>query len=67
MNLKKSIHFYYRPYRYKYTVNYLKDGQDKFEAVGSQGDKFENVINLKFLNGNRHFDSVNYRKSRVSN
>lgn len=68
MEFKNQFHFYYRPYRYrKYTVNYLlaKDGQDKFEAVGSQGDKFENVIEPEeVLNGNRHFDSVNYRKIR---
>ncbi|QQN55286.1 InlB B-repeat-containing protein [Anaerococcus obesiensis] len=68
LEFKNQFHFYYRPYRYrKYTVNYLlaKDGQDKFEAVGSQGDKFENVIEPEeVLNGNRHFDSVNYRKIR---
>ena len=68
LDFKNQFHFYYRPYRYrKYTVNYLlaKDGQDKFEAVGSQGDKFENVIEPEeVLNGNRHFDSVNYRKIR---
>ena len=68
LKFKNQFHFYYRPYRYrKYTVNYLlaKDGQDKFEAVGSQGDKFENVIEPEeVLNGNRHFDSVNYRKIR---
>ena len=68
LEFKNQFHFYYRPYRYrKYTVNYLlaKDGQDKFEAVGSQGDEFENVIEPEeVLNGNRHFDSVNYRKIR---
>ncbi|MDU7141705.1 MAG: InlB B-repeat-containing protein [Anaerococcus vaginalis] len=68
LEFKNQFHFYYRPYRYrKYTVNYLlaKDGQDKFEAVGSQGDKYENVIEPEeVLNGNRHFDSVNYRKIR---
>lgn len=68
LEFKNQFHFYYRPYRYrKYTVNYLlaKDGQDNFEAVGSQGDKFENVIEPEeVLNGNRHFDSVNYRKIR---
>ena len=67
LEFKNQFHFYYRPYRYrKYTVNYLlaKDGQDKFEAVGSQDD-FENVIEPEeVLNGNRHFDSVNYRKIR---
>ena len=67
LDFKNQFHFYYRPYRYrKYTVNYLlaKDGQDKFEAVGSQKD-FENVIEPEeVLNGNRHFDSVNYRKIR---
>lgn len=67
LEFKNQFHFYYRPYRYrKYTVNYLlaKDGQDKFEAVGSQKD-FENVIEPEeVLNGNRHFDSVNYRKIR---
>ena len=68
LEFKNQFHFYYRPYRYrKYTVNYLlaKDGQVKFEAVGSQGDKYENVIEPEeVLNGNRHFDSVNYRKIR---
>ena len=68
LKFKNQFHFYYRPYRYrKYTVNYLlaKDGQDKFEAVGSQGDEFEKVIEPEeVLNGNRHFDSVNYRKIR---
>lgn len=67
LDFKNQFHFYYRPYRYrKYTVNYLlaKDGQDKFETVGSQKD-FENVIEPEeVLNGNRHFDSVNYRKIR---
>ena len=67
LEFKNQFHFYYRPYRYrKYTVNYLlaKDGQDDFKAVGSQKD-FENVIEPEeVLNGNRHFDSVNYRKIR---
>ena len=67
LDFKNQFHFYYRPYRYrKYTVNYLlaKDGQDDFKAVGSQKD-FENVIEPEeVLNGNRHFDSVNYRKIR---
>ncbi|QQB62239.1 InlB B-repeat-containing protein [Anaerococcus vaginalis] len=67
LDFKNQFHFYYRPYRYrKYTVNYLlaKDGQDSFETVGSQKD-FENVIEPEeVLNGNRHFDSVNYRKIR---
>lgn len=68
LDFKNQFHFYYRPYRYrKYTVNYLlaKDGQKEFKAVGSQGDEYENVIEPEeVLNGNRHFDSVNYRKIR---